>query len=70
MPINVTLRVKKHRALMKAMGFRPIQIWVLDTKRLGFKKECRRQSLLLFNDSEEKSILNFIESISDNKEWI
>lgn len=44
-PVNS--RVQKHRDALRASGLRPIQIWVPDTRRAGFKAECRRQCLIV-----------------------
>jgi hypothetical protein len=43
---NVNARVNKHRAAPRMAGLRPVQIWVPDTRRPNFAKECRRQSLV------------------------
>lgn len=37
-------RVTKRRANLRAAGFRPVQIWVPDTRAPGFAVECRRQA--------------------------
>lgn len=37
-------RVTKRRANLRAAGFRPVQIWVPDTRAPGFAAECRRQA--------------------------
>jgi hypothetical protein len=37
--------VGRYRARMRAQGFRPIQLWVPDTRSPKFAAECRRQSL-------------------------
>jgi hypothetical protein len=44
-PVNV--RVRRHRESLRAAGLRPVQIWVPDTRRPGFARECQRQSLLV-----------------------
>jgi Protein of unknown function (DUF3018) len=66
---NVSARVQKHRDKLRASGLRPIQIWVPDARRLGFSEECQRQSKLLLNDSQEKEILDWIVSCSDDEGW-
>lgn len=43
---HVNLRLQKHRHALREAGLRPLQIWVPDTRRPGFAKECRRQSRL------------------------
>lgn len=35
----------RYRARMRAQGFRPIQLWVPDSRSPEFAAECRRQSL-------------------------
>jgi hypothetical protein len=66
---SILERVQKHREGLRAAGLRPLQIWVPDTRREGFAKECRRQSLLIANDSQEKDVLNWIENVTDTDGW-
>lgn len=66
---NVAARVQKHRTSLRASGLRPIQIWVPDTRRKGFSKECHKQSLLLKRDVQEKDILEWIDNVSDDEGW-
>lgn len=61
---NTAMRVQKHRHALRASGLRPIQIWVPDTRRKGFKKECHRQSALIKNDQHENDILDWISLVS------
>ncbi len=69
MQTTVTQRVEKHRASLRAAGMRPVQIWVPDTRRKEFADECRRQSLMLRDDNNEKEILEFMEAIADTEGW-
>ncbi|NCB16925.1 MAG: DUF3018 family protein [Synergistales bacterium] len=69
MGIQTRDRVRKHRKMMAQSGMRPIQIWVPDTKRPEFVRECRRQSRLLLNDAQEREILDFIGAASDTEGW-
>jgi len=62
-------RVQKHRKNLRKGGLRPVQIWVPDTRRAGFAKECARQSALVRKGPQEKEILNFIEEIADFNGW-
>ena len=43
---HVNARVQKHRDALRFAGLRPVQIWVPDTRRPDFAKECRRQCLI------------------------
>lgn len=62
-------RVRKHREGLRKAGLRPIQIWVPDTRRPLFAKECRRQSAMLQNDPQEREVLNWIETAGDVTGW-
>ena len=70
MPGNVAKRVQKHRNFLRASGLRPIQIWVPDTRRKNFLAECRRQSLLLRQDSQERDVLEWINNAFDDEGWV
>lgn len=56
-------KVREHRQRMRAMGMRPIQIWVPDVHAPGFEAEARRQSLLVAQSPEEAEIQAFIDSV-------
>ncbi len=71
MSTNTTIssRVQKHRAALRESGLRPLQIWVPDTRREGFAEECRRQSLLLQNDTHEQDTADWLEAAADRECW-
>jgi hypothetical protein len=69
MPTSLSDRVRRHRVGLRAAGFRPVQIWVPDTRREGFAEECQRQSLLLRNDSQEPEVLDWLEPAADREGW-
>jgi len=60
---------KRYRAKMRAMGLRPIQIWVPDSRQPGFAEECRRQSRLLRDDLGEKHVLDWLDAAADREGW-
>ena len=66
-------RVQKHRDALGAAGLRPVQIWVPDTRRLGFAAECRRQSLSLAADAAarayEAALHALLEQVADTDGW-
>ena len=71
-PALARKRVQKRRATLKAMGLRPIEIWIPDTRKKGFAEECRRQSLLIKNNKKnEEAILTWLASASEDllKGW-
>ena len=51
----------RYRARMRAQGFRPIQLWVPDTRSPKFAAECRRQSLSVAR-SPEAGVESFLEA--------
>ncbi len=52
-PVN--LRVQKHRETLRQAGFRPVQLWVPDTRRADFAQECMRQSLRVMQADQVQS---------------
>lgn len=69
MGTNVSDRVQKYRASLRAAGLRPVQIWVPDIRRPGFADECRRQSRLLQNDPHEQETLDWMDRAADTEGW-
>jgi hypothetical protein len=61
----VRQRVASHRSRLRDAGLKPVQIWIPDTKRAGFKVECRRQSLLIAADSSHQDDLDFLFDLVD-----
>lgn len=62
-------RVQKHRTALREAGLRPVQIWVPDTRREGFANECRRQSLLLQSDTQERDSADWLAPVADAEDW-
>ncbi len=40
-------RVQRRRDKLRALGLRPVQIWLPDIRAAGFAEECARQSRLV-----------------------
>jgi len=66
---SISARVRKHREALREAGLRPVQIWVPDTRRAGFAEECRRQSLLLQGDAQERETADWLEAAADRDGW-
>ena len=63
MPVSVKKRVQKRREALRAAGFRPLQIWVPDTRKPGFAEECRRQSRLVAEaDEADRELQDFMDA--------
>ncbi len=58
-------KVRNYRERMRARGFRPVQIWVPDTRTANFSKEAHRQSLAVANSAGERGDQAFIDAVSD-----
>lgn len=67
---NSTARVQQHRQITRDKGFRVIQLRVRDTRSETFKAECKRQSLSLKDDAQEKEMTDWIESVADVDGWV
>jgi hypothetical protein len=53
--------VARSRARLRAMGLRPLQIWVPDTRAPGFAAEARRQSQLVGRSPESRDAQSWID---------
>jgi len=63
MQTSATDRVQKHRNTLRAMGMRPIQIWVPDTRQPAFAAESKRQSKLAADaDLNDQGLMNFMDA--------
>ena len=69
MTTPVAARVQKRRQALRMAGLRPIQLWVPDTRAPAFARECRRQSALLRDDAQERTVLAWINAASDVEGW-
>lgn len=71
MPTPVSDRVQKHRDALRMAGLRPVQIWVPDTRRLGFAEECRRQAALIAAaERQDTDLSDFMDAAAANlNEW-
>lgn len=58
-------RVRTYRERMRARGFRPIQIWVPDTRTTAFGAAAHRQSLAVAQSAYAGEDQDFIDAISD-----
>lgn len=60
-------RVSRRRARLRAAGFRPVQIWVPDTRAPGFAAECRRQAVRIAKaDRADEGLGAFLDAAFDD----
>ena len=58
-------KVRAHRARLRRLGLRPIQIWVPDVRASSFKAEAHRQSLAVATSGGAQEDQDFIDSVTD-----
>jgi hypothetical protein len=66
----VTERVRKHREALRAAGYKPVQIWIPDTRLESFRKRCERECLSLAGDPHEAETLAWIDEVADTDGWV
>lgn len=59
------VKVREHRARLRAQGLRPIQIWVPDVRAPSFRAEAHRQSLAVAASAHADEDQAFIDAVSD-----
>lgn len=64
-PKSTRIKVQQHRDRLRALGLRPIQIWVPDVRAASFRKEAHRQSLAVSRSAWAREDQAFIDSVSD-----
>jgi hypothetical protein len=62
---STKLKVQEHRDRLRALGLRPIQIWVPDMRAPSFRVEARRQSMAVAASAHGAQDQAFIDALSD-----
>jgi hypothetical protein len=58
--------MRDYRARLRALGLRPIQLWIPDTRTPAFAAEARRQSELIAASEIEAEDLAFMRAVADD----
>ncbi len=61
-------RARKRRERLRALGLRPVQLWVPDTRSAAFRAEAHRQSELIAASETATEDEAFIDAISKSPE--
>jgi hypothetical protein len=61
---TVKARVSEYRRRMREQGFRPIQVWVPDTRAANFAAEAHRQSALAAEAARRSDDQDWTEAVS------
>jgi hypothetical protein len=59
------LKVQRHRNRLRALGLRPIQLWVPNVRSAEFRAEAHRQSLAVAASDLERDDQAFIDAVSE-----
>ena len=59
------VKVREHRARLRAQGLRPIQIWVPDVRSPAFRAEAHRQSAAIAASPHGREDQAFIDAVTD-----
>ncbi len=68
---SVNARVRKRRDALRRAGLRPVQIWVPDTRRSDFARQCRSQSRRVAKaDRADQELEHFLDAaLTDVDGW-
>jgi len=58
-------KVRAHRARLRQLGMRPVQIWVPDVRSDAFRAAAHDQSAAVARSGGRETIKAFVDSISD-----
>ena len=58
------VKVSAHRARLRSLGLRPIQIWVPDVRAPSFRSEAKRQSEAVARSEHASADQAFIDAVS------
>ncbi|ABD09152.1 conserved hypothetical protein [Rhodopseudomonas palustris HaA2] len=62
-------RVRRHRERMKAMGLKPVTIWVPDVDTPEFKAQLARAIDVINEDEESRRVLEGMLELGDFSDW-
>ena len=68
MPSIHQAKMARHRARMRAVGLRPVQFWVPDTRSPEFAAQVRKQCQSLKGDPAEAEVSRFTEEAATQLE--
>lgn len=61
--------MRAYRDRLRALGLRPVQVWLPDVRNRRFAAEARRQSRLVARSSGDGALQALIERSADLSEW-
>ncbi|RJF74800.1 antitoxin MazE family protein [Rhodopseudomonas palustris] len=62
-------RVRRHRDKMKALGLKPVTIWVPDVDTPEFKEQIARAVAVINADEESRRVLEGMLELGDFSDW-
>ena len=61
------IRVRAHRQRLRALGLRPVQIWVPDVRSPQFAEQAHQQSLAIASSRHQADDQAFIDALADEE---
>jgi hypothetical protein len=61
------VKVREHRARLRAQGLRPLQIWVPDVRSPAFQEQARRQAQAVAASAHAREDQAFIDAVSEER---
>ncbi|WP_343572090.1 antitoxin MazE family protein [Mycobacterium sp.] len=61
-----TRRAGEYRQRMRERGYRPVQVWVPDTRSERFVAEAHREALALAEADRHSADMDFVEAITNS----
>jgi hypothetical protein len=63
-------RVRRHRDKMKAMGLKPVTLWVPDVNSPEFKAQIDRDIAIINADADSQLVMEQMLSVADFSDWV
>ena len=60
-------KVRLHRERLRALGLRPVQIWVPDVRARSFVAAARKQSKVVASSEHARADQQFIDAVSEER---
>lgn len=57
--------MRKHRKRLRALGLRPVQLWVPDVRTAGFVADAARQSQAVARSRQAREDQDFVDAIAE-----
>jgi hypothetical protein len=67
--LEAAQRVRKHREKMKAMGLKPVTLWLPDVNTPEYKAQVERAIEVINADAESRRVAEEVLELGDFSDW-